>query len=99
MYTDQNFNMYAWEGWKRYGAQIDVVKSPDGVGVPTEALDVAIDRRPLIVPISHVLFRTSFLQDAQAICARAREWERWSCSTRTSRWAPCRSMYARWAST
>lgn len=75
VYTDQNFptNMYAWEGWKRYGAQIDVVKSPDGVGVPTEALIAAIDERTLIVPISHVLFRTSFLQDAQAICARARE--------------------------
>lgn len=75
VYTDQNFptNMYAWEGWKRHGAQIHVVKSPDGVGVPTEAMLAAIDERTLIVPISHVFFRTSFLADAKAICARARE--------------------------
>jgi kynureninase len=75
VYTDQNFptNMYAWEGWKRYGARIHVVKSPDGVGVPTEALLEAIDEHTLIAPISHVFFRSSFLQDAAAICAKARE--------------------------
>src|SRR5690606_19898639 len=33
----------------------------------------AIDEETLIVPISHVCFKTSFLQDAAAICARARE--------------------------
>jgi kynureninase len=75
VYTDQNFptNMYAWEGWRRHGADIHVVKSPDGVGVPTEAMLAAIDERTLIVPVSHVFFRSSYLQDALAICRRARE--------------------------
>ena len=75
VYTDQNFptNMYVWEGMKKRGARIVCVESPDGVGVPLEALLEAIDEETLIVPISHVFFRSSYLQDAQAICARARE--------------------------
>ena len=75
VYTDQNFptNMYVWEGCRRFGAEIVQVASEDGVTVPLEQLLAAIDERTLIVPISHVLFRTSFQQDAAAICARARE--------------------------
>jgi kynureninase len=75
VYTDQNFptNMYVWEGFRRLGAEIVCVKSPDGIGVPTEALLEAIDERTRIVPISHVLYKSSWLQDAAAICARARE--------------------------
>jgi kynureninase len=75
VYTDQNFptNMYVWEGFRKLGARIECVKSPDGIGVPVEKLCAAIDEETLIVPISHVLFRSSFLQDARAICARARE--------------------------
>lgn len=75
VYTDMNFptNMYVWEGCRRQGAEIVVVPSPDGIGVPTEALLAAIDERTRIVPISHVLFKSSYLQDAAAICARARE--------------------------
>lgn len=74
VYTDQNFptNMYAWEGWKRYGARISMVASDPGGVVPTERLLAAIDEETLIVPISHVLFRTSRLQDAKAVCERAR---------------------------
>jgi kynureninase len=75
VYSDQNFptNMYVWEGCKRLGARIHVVKSPDGITVPTEAMLAAIDERTLIVPISHVLFKSSYQQDAAAICERARE--------------------------
>ncbi len=74
VYTDQNFptNMYAWEGWKRYGARIEMVPSDPGGVVPTERLLAAIDERTAIVPISHVLFRTSRVQDAKAVCAKAR---------------------------
>ena len=75
VYTDLNFPtcMYVWEGQRRHGARIHEVKSPDGVGVPTEALLEAIDEETLIVPVSHVLFKSSFQQDAAAICARAKE--------------------------
>ena len=75
VYTDLNFptNMYVWEGYVERGARIVSVPTPDGFSVPTEALLEAIDEETLIVPISHVLFKSSFLQDAQAICKRARE--------------------------
>ncbi len=76
VYTDMNFPsvQYMYEGYARQlGAQIDVVKSPDGVGVPTEAVIDAIDERTQLVPISHVLFRSAYIQDAKAICDRAAE--------------------------
>ena len=74
VYTDQNFptNMYVWEAFKQYGARIHQVESDPGGIVPTERLLEAIDEQTLIVPISHVCFRNSYLQDAQAICERAR---------------------------
>ena len=76
VYTDMNFPsvQYLYDGYARsLGAEIDVVASPDGIGVPTEALLEKIDERTLLVPISHVLFRSAFIQDAKAICARAAE--------------------------
>jgi kynureninase len=75
VYTDQNFPsvMYVWEGMRRFGAEIECVPSPDSIGVPTAELVAAIDERTLIVPISHVCFRSSYLQDAKEICRRARE--------------------------
>ncbi len=75
VYTDQNFPsvMYVWEAMRRQGARIECVASEDGIGVPTERLLEAIDEETLIVPISHVCFKSSYLQDAKAICERARE--------------------------
>jgi len=75
VYTDQNFPsvMYVWEAQRDRGARIDCVASDDGIGVPTERLLEAIDEETLVVPISHVCFKSSYLQDAKAICARARE--------------------------
>ena len=78
VYTDQNFPsvMYVWEGMRRLGARVHVVSSagaPEGHGAPTERVLEAIDEETLIVPISHVCFKNSYIQDAQAICARARE--------------------------
>ena len=75
VFTDQNFptNMYVWEGFKRDGARIVTVASESNGVVPLERLLAAIDEETLIVPISHVCFRNSYLQDAKAICARARE--------------------------
>lgn len=73
VYTDMNFptNMYVWEGFRKFGAEISVVPG-DGVKVPTERLLEAIDEQTLIVPVSHVLFKSHYVQDAAAICERAR---------------------------
>ncbi len=75
VYTGLNFPnvMYLLEGERRKGAEIVVVPSDDGIGVPTERLLAAIDERTRLVPISHTLFRSAFVQDAQAIARRCRE--------------------------
>lgn len=74
VYTDQNFptNMYVWEGLKERGARIHVVPT-DGVRVDTQRLLEAIDETTAIVPISHVTYKSHFVQDAAAIQQRARE--------------------------
>lgn len=75
VYTELNFPnvMYLAEGERRRGAEIVVVPSDDGIGVPTERLLAAIDERTRLVPVSHTLFRSAFVQDAAAIARRCRE--------------------------
>lgn len=64
---------YLLEGYeRRHGIEVAVVPT-DGVHVDTERLLAAIDERTLFVPISHVLFRSAFINDVAAVCARARE--------------------------
>ena len=73
VYTSMNFPSvrYIWEQYRRRGAEIHVVESDDGVGVDLEKLLDAIDEETLLVPVSHVLFRSAFIQDAEAIVAKA----------------------------
>ena len=75
VYTDMNFPSvsYIWKAEERRGAEVVLVQSEDGISVPTERMLAAIDERTLIVPISHVLFRSSYIQDAAAIVKRAHE--------------------------
>lgn len=78
VYTDQNFPsvMYVWEGVP--GADVHCVETPEegdfaGIGVPTERLLEAIDEQTLLVPISLVCFKSSYLQDAKRIIERAHQ--------------------------
>ncbi len=73
VYDDLNFSTvhYVWQGQRRRGADVVVVPSDDGVHPPTEKLLDAIDERTLLVPISHVLFRSSGLYDARRVIERA----------------------------
>ncbi|MCC7043240.1 MAG: aminotransferase class V-fold PLP-dependent enzyme [Acidobacteria bacterium] len=64
-------NLYLFENWRKYGAEIVVVESPDGIHPATEALLDAIDERTVLVPFSYVLFRSSAIQDARAIIDKA----------------------------
>ena len=57
----------------RARAGIVTVPSDDGIGLPTERILAAIDERTRLVPISHTLFRSAFVQDAEAIAKRCRE--------------------------
>ena len=73
VYTDMNFPsvMYVWEARRRFGARIHMVASDDGITVDTQRLVDAIDEETLVVPISHVLFRSAFIQDVPAIMQKA----------------------------
>lgn len=73
VYTDLNFPsvMYFYEAQKNRGAEVMMVPSDDGIAVPTEKILAAIDERTLLVPISHVLFRSASIQDARAIIDHA----------------------------
>ncbi len=76
VYSELNFPsvMYVYEAHARDGRlQIEKVKSDDGMTVPLERMLAAIDEQTLLVPFSHVLFKSGFLQDAKAITERAHE--------------------------
>jgi kynureninase len=64
---------YVWKAEERRGARVEIVPSDDGVGVDADRLCAAIDAQTLVVPISHVLFRSSFIKDVRKIVARAHE--------------------------
>jgi len=73
VFTDLNFPSvaYVWLEHRRIGARVEVVKSEDGIHPPTGALLDAIDEETLVVPISHVLFRSAGVQDVRAIIEKA----------------------------
>lgn len=76
VYSELNFPsvMYVYEAHARDGRlRIETVKSDDGITVPLERMLSAIDESTLLVPFSHVLFKSAFLQDAKAIIDRAHE--------------------------
>jgi kynureninase len=76
VYSELNFPsvMYVYEAHARAGRlRIETVKSDDGITVPLERLLGAIDEETLLVPISHVLFKSGFIQDVRAIIERAHE--------------------------
>jgi kynureninase len=73
VYSDLNFPsvMYFWEAQRSRGARVHMVKTDDGIHVPTERLLEAIDETTLLVPVSHVIFRSAYINDAHAIVERA----------------------------
>jgi kynureninase len=58
---------------RRFGARIVVVPSDDGLTIDQDRLLAAIDDRVRLVCVSHVLFKSAFIMDADAICAHAHD--------------------------
>ena len=71
--TDLEFpsNLYLFEGFRRYGADVVHLKSPDAMRTDLQAILDAIDERTALVPLSYVLFRSAYIQDAAAVIAKA----------------------------
>lgn len=55
----------------RFGARIVTVRSDDGMTIDKDRLLEAIDERTRLVAVSHVLFKSAFINDANAICEKA----------------------------
>jgi kynureninase len=63
---------------QRRGAEVVILESPDGLTVPLESYEAAIDEATAAVCINRVLYRSSSLVDAKAICGMARRAGAWS---------------------
>jgi len=66
-------NHYLFEGFRRYGADIEYVKSDDSIRAPIDRLVDAIDENTVLVPLSLVLFRSGCLQDVRPVVERAHQ--------------------------
>lgn len=66
-------NDYIYYGLARQGARVCRVASQDGMTLPLERMLAAIDEQTQLVSVSHVAFRSSFVQDLAAITKRAHE--------------------------
>jgi len=58
---------YQWLARAGDGIEVAIVESPDGVGVPMEALARAVDERTALVATSHVFFTSGAIQDVRAV--------------------------------
>jgi kynureninase len=64
---------YVWQEERRRGAAPNVVPSPDGIQLGIDRFLEAIDGQTLVVPLSHVLFRSSTITEVPRIVARCKE--------------------------
>ena len=62
---------YQWMAKARDGVDVVVVESPDGIGVPLEAVERAVDGRTALVATSHVCFTSGAIQDVAALAGIA----------------------------
>jgi kynureninase len=62
---------YFYHEQRRHGARVEMVPTPDHIRIDLDKLLAAIDETTLLVPISQVLFRSSFIVDARAVIERA----------------------------
>ena len=63
-----------WQAWAaKTGAELVWLRSTDHMTIPLERYDDAIDERTALVMVNRVLYRSSAVMDAKAICSLARE--------------------------
>lgn len=62
---------YQWLAKQRRGIEVAFVRSPDGVTVPLELFERAIDDRTVCVATSHVYFQSGAIQDIAALARLA----------------------------
>ena len=58
---------YQWLARVEEGVEVVVVESPDGITVPAEAFERAVDEQTTLVATSHVFFATGAIQDLRTV--------------------------------
>lgn len=66
-------NLYLFHALERDGARLVTVDSDDGLSVPLDRVLAAIDETTKLVSVSHVIFKSAFVQDIAAIIRRAHD--------------------------
>jgi selenocysteine lyase/cysteine desulfurase len=64
---------HVWLAQAKRGVEIEWLRSPDGLTIPLEEYDRAIDERTAVVMVNRVLYRSSAIVDAKEVCRIARE--------------------------
>ena len=64
---------HQWLARAPLGVEVVVLPSPDGLTVPVEAFEAAIDDRTALVATAHVYFTTGAVQDVAALATMAHE--------------------------
>jgi selenocysteine lyase/cysteine desulfurase len=62
---------YQWLAKAGEGVEVEVVESPDGIHVPLERFERAVDDRTALVATSHVFFTSGAIQDVAALAGIA----------------------------
>jgi kynureninase len=62
---------YFYQEHRRHGARVEIVPTPDNIRIDLDKMLSVIDETTLLVPISQVLFRSSYIVDMRAIIERA----------------------------
>jgi kynureninase len=87
--------LYLYREWLRDRGELVVVPTHDDITMSEDEVIEAIDDRTLIVPISHVLFRSSCIVDVRKIVDHAHRMGRWLFWMSFNRSAMFRSMLKR----
>lgn len=71
--SDMDFpsDVYVLRQWLPPHIHLEMIKSPDGIGLDMAELLDAIDERTRLVSLSHVLFKSAYILDAAAIVEKA----------------------------
>ncbi len=66
-------NLYLFHALERDGARLVTVGSDDGLTVSLDRMLAAIDETTRLVSVSHVIFKSAFVQDIAAVIRRAHD--------------------------
>ena len=58
---------HTWLALEKAGVEVEFVHSPDGIGLPLELFERAVDDRTALVCTGHVLYTSGYIQDVAAL--------------------------------